>query len=403
MPATRLGGRSERLAGRGRGGPDESPAALRALAEEQAALRRVATLVAGDSEPQEVFDCVCAEVGAVLGVRSTNLTRFEEDRTQTVLAGWSADGAPVFPVGGGVPLDGDAAVPKASRSGRAERVDDYSQIAGDLGRRIRAAGIASAVAAPITVAGKLWGAIVASSGRPHSFPPDTEERMASFAELVADALANADARQQLAASRARLLEAGDAERRRLERDLHDGAQQRLVSLALMLREVDAKLADDPDAARERLGVARDELVQALDELRELARGIHPTLLGDRGLRAALDALAARSPVPVHLTALPRTRLPEPLEVATYYVVAEALTNVAKHARAAEAEVGVTQSAERLVIEVRDDGIGGAEVGAGFGLRGLTDRVEALGGTLRVESPAQGGTRLIGEIPLHAYG
>lgn len=368
--------------------------------DEQAALRRVATLVAGDPEPSEVFTRVCEEVGAVLGIDGTNLTRFEGDGTQNVLASWSVHGAPVFPLGGGVPLSGDAAVPKVSRSGHPERVDDYAEIEGDLAEMIRRAGIASAVAAPITVAGKLWGAIVATTRRPYSFAPDTEERVASFAELVADAIANADAREQLAASRARMVEAADAERRRLERNLHDGAQQRLVSLALDLAHVDAKLdRGDSATAKRLLSTARHELALALDELRELARGIHPAILTDRGLATALEALAARAPVVVHLRALPETRLPELVEAAAYYLVAEALTNVARHARAGSATVRVTRSGDCAHIEVSDDGVGGAEVTNGSGLRGLTDRFEALGGSLTVHSRPGAGTSLVGEIPL----
>jgi signal transduction histidine kinase len=378
---------------------EEDLSRLRALAEEQAALRRVATLVATNADPPQLFARVCEEIGAVLGVRSTNLTRFESDGTQTVLAGWSLHGAPVFPVGGGVPLEGEAAVPKASRSGRPERVDDYAEIGGELGEMIRAAGIASAVAVPIKVAGRLWGAVVASSGRPYSFPPDTEARVAGFAELVADALANADAREQLAASRARIVEEGDAERRRLERNLHDGAQQRLVSLALALGEVSRKVEDDPETAKQMLVSAREELRLALDELRELARGIHPAVLSDRGLAAALEALVARAPVPVQVTEVPKTRLPEPVEAAAYYLVSEALTNVAKHARAEVVTVRVGRTGERGRIEVRDDGAGGASLDDGLGLRGLADRVEALGGRLELDSPPGAGTTLIADIPL----
>jgi signal transduction histidine kinase len=380
--------------------PDEETLVrLRKLAEEQAALRRVATLVAGDPEPSRVFECVCEEIGTVLGIEGTNLTRFETDGTQTVLAGWSECGTPIFPVGPGVPLEGDAAVPKVSRSGHPERVDDYSELDGVLVERIRAAGIASAVAAPIKVAGRLWGAVVATNGRPFSFPPDTEERIAGFAELVADALANADAREKLAASRARIVEAADAERRRLERNLHDGAQQRLVSLALELCQVEAKLTEgDPEAALRILGPAREELTVALDELRELARGIHPAILSDRGLRPALEALAARANMPVDLEAL-CTRLPERVEAAAYYLVAEALTNAARHARATSVWVRLRCEDGRLLIEVRDDGVGGADVHAGSGLRGLADRVEALGGSLEIDSPPGAGTVLAGDIPL----
>jgi signal transduction histidine kinase len=379
---------------------DEPLARLRALLDEQAALRRVATLVASDPDPSQVFARVCAEVGRVLRVKSTNLCRFEGPRTARVLGAWHVQGAPIIAAGQDVPLDGETALVKTSRSGRPERVDDYTDLSGgELTDLIRAAGIASAVAAPIKVAGRLWGAIIASSGRPHSFPPDSEERIAGFAELVSDALANADAREQLAASRARIVEAGDAERRRLERNLHDGAQQRLVSLALCLREVDAKLDREPEAARAKLAWAREELGLALEELRELARGIHPAILSDRGLAAALAALVARTPVTVQVLKLPKTRLPKPVEVAAYYLVAEALTNVAKHARATGATVRVTRTNERARIEVRDDGVGGAAVGQGSGLRGLADRVEALGGHLTIESPRGAGTTLIGDLPL----
>ena len=377
----------------------ESLTQLEALASEQAALRRVATLVTGNPDPTDVFVTVCAELGKVLGVKSTNLTRFELDGTQTVVAGWSVRGAPVFPVSGGVPIDGAAAVAKAARSGRPERVDDYTHVEGELPERIRAAGIASSVAAPITVAGKLWGAIVASSGEPHSFPRDTEERVARFAELVSNALANTDARQQLAASRARLLHAADAERRRLERNLHDGAQQRLVGLAIALREVEEELDTDVDAARRVLALARAELAHALEELRELARGIHPAVLSDRGLGPALEALAMRAPLPVDVVAVPPHRLPAPVEAAAYFVVAEALTNVVKHARATRVSIEVSRRDARAEIRVDDDGSGGATIREGSGLRGLCDRVEALGGTLTIRSEAGSGTAVTAEIPL----
>jgi signal transduction histidine kinase len=370
---------------------------FQALLDEQAALRRVAVLVASDPEPQQVFELVCEEVATVLGVQSTNLTRFEDDGTQTVLAGWSVNGAPIFPPGRGVPLEGSAAVAKVSRSGRPERVDDYSTVDGELAEQIRAAGIATSVAAPITVAGRLWGAIVASSGQPHSFRQGTEQRVASFAELVANALANADAREQLARSRTRIVEATDAARRRLERNLHDGAQQRLVSLALILREAESKLDEDPDAVRWRLSEAREELTLAIDELRELARGIHPAVLTDRGLRVAVEALARRAPMPVRITELPEPRLPEAVEAAVYYLVAEALTNTARHAQASDVTVRVAHNGGLVTVEVADDGVGGVEEGTG--LCGLRDRFEALGGTLAVDSPPGRGTVVRGQLPL----
>jgi signal transduction histidine kinase len=369
---------------------------FQALLDEQAALRRVAVLVASDSEPQQVFDLVCEQVATVLGIEGTNLTRFEDDGTQTVLAGWSVNGTPIFPMGRGYPLGGDGAVPKVSRSGRPERVDDYSTVDGELADMIRAAGIASSVAAPIWVAGRLWGAIVATTGHPHSFRPGTEQRVASFAELVSNALANADAREQLATSRARIVQATDAARRRLERNLHDGAQQRLVSLALMLREAEAKLDEDPDGARWRLAEAREELALAIDELRELARGIHPAVLTDRGLRVAVEALARRAPVPVRLQQLPEERLPPPVEAAVYYLVAEALTNAVRHAQAGEVTVRVAMEGKSVCVEVADDGVGGVREGSG--LTGLRDRFEALAGSLEVDSPPGSGTVVRGRLP-----
>jgi signal transduction histidine kinase len=372
---------------------------FQALLDEQAALRRVAVLVASDPDPQPVFDLVCEQIATVLGIEGTNLTRFEDDGTQTVLAGWSVNRTPIFPMGRGYPLEGDGSVPKVSRSGRPERVDDYATIDGELAQLIRDAGIASSVAAPIWVAGRLWGAIVATSGQAHYFRQGTEERVASFAELVSNALANADAREQLATSRARIVQAGDAARRRLERNLHDGAQQRLVSLALILREAEAKLDDDADAARWRLAEAREELALAIDELRELARGIHPAVLTDRGLRVAAEALARRAPMPVRIEGLPEPRLPPPAEAAVYYLVAEALTNAARHAQAREVTILVAQNGQLVTAEVSDDGVGGGELREGSGLCGLRDRFEALGGTLIVTSRPGDGTVVRGQLPL----
>jgi signal transduction histidine kinase len=203
--------------------------------------------------------------------------------------------------------------------------------------------------------------------------------------------------EQLAASRARIVTAGDVERRRLERNLHDGAQQRLVLLSLFLRTALARLESDPAAARVALSEAKDELAFALDELRELARGLHPAVLSDRGLRVAVEALAGRMPVPVEAD-IPDERMPETVEAAAYYLIAEALTNVTKYAQATRVRVQVARSDASIVVEVSDDGVGGADPAAGSGLRGLTDRVETLGGSLEVASPAGAGTSLRAEIP-----
>jgi PAS domain S-box-containing protein len=207
--------------------------------------------------------------------------------------------------------------------------------------------------------------------------------------------------EDLTASRARIVAAGDVERRRLERNLHDGAQQRLVTLAVSIRLALERLDDEPAAARELLAGAADELTVALEELRELARGLHPALLTEHGLGAAVESLAGRVPVRVEIAAMPSGRLAEPVEAAAYYVIAEALTNVAKHSQATTARVGVTATGGNVVVEVSDDGVGGAEAVRGAGICGLEDRVEALGGRFELTSPVGVGTTLRAEIPVHA--
>jgi signal transduction histidine kinase len=205
--------------------------------------------------------------------------------------------------------------------------------------------------------------------------------------------------EELRASRARIVEAGTQERRRLERNLHDGAQQRLVALSLTLRLAQGKLHKDPDKANDLINAAQEELTLALAELRELARGIHPAILSDRGLGPALEALAGRAPIAVELAEVPDDPFPEAIEAAAYFVVAEALTNVVKYAHASQATVRVSRDNGHAVVEVADDGIGGADPGRGSGLRGLADRVSALDGNMHLDSPAGAGTRLRAEIPV----
>jgi signal transduction histidine kinase len=374
---------------------------LESLLAEQSALRRVATLVATDPDSRTLFDSVCEELGGVLGVQSTDMLRYEDDGTATVVGAWSARSAPSFPVGASVPVEGETVTAKLWRSGRPERVDDYARVGGELAERLRTFGIRSAVGAPIKFAGRLWGGIMAVSGQPYAFPEGTEQRVAGFAELVTAALANADAREKLAASRARLVEAGYQERRRLERDLHDGAQQQFVGAALRLRLATQNWSRSPDEARDLVDTALEQLQAGLRDLRELAAGIHPSILTDRGLGAALDALAARSAVPVDLAPLPSERLPATVEATAYFLVAEALTNAAKHARCSRADVVVRVEDGWAVVEVRDDGIGGAHASSGTGLRGLADRVTALGGELDVDSPPGAGTVVRARIALPA--
>ena len=264
---------------------------------------------------------------------------------------------------------------------------------------MRGLGYRASVAAPVTVGGRLWGALAGATRSEAPLPDDVEQRLCDFAELVAQALANADAYEKLAASRARLVEVGDAERRRLERNLHDGAQQRLVALSLKLGMLNARLADAPPAARELLATARDDLALGLDELRELARGIHPVVLTERGLGPALDALLSRAPVQVDIEALPDERLSPQVEAAAYYIVSEAITNVTKYADASSATVAIRRRNGTATVTVADDGAGGADPSRGSGLRGLTARVEALNGRLTVDSPPGAGTRIEAEIPL----
>jgi signal transduction histidine kinase len=378
---------------------EPSLARLEALLAEREALRRVATLVASDLDASRLFDGVCEEVGRVLGVESANISRFEDDGTQTVVGAWGVWRAPLFPVGERVPLDGQTVTGKLQRSGRPERVDDYSGVRGELVKLLRAQGIESAVGAPIIVAGKTWGAIVVSRGRPRAFAQGTEHRLADFAELVTAALANVDAREQLAASRARIVQAGYEERRRLGRDLHDGAQQELVGAVISLKLAQRRLARAPDEAGELLEEALEHMETGIRELRELAAGIHPSVLTDRGLGAALEALARRSPMPVELMDVPPQRLPVPVEMSAYFVVAEALTNAAKHARCSHVQVGVRVEEGGVTVEVRDDGVGGADPSAGSGLRGLADRVSALGGMLEIESPPGEGTAVTARLAL----
>lgn len=372
---------------------------LQALAREQSALRRVELLVARDEEPERVFEAVCEEVGGVLGVQTVNLVRFEDSGTATVVGVWADRDAPEFPMASDLPLDGHTVAPLILRSGRPARVDSYDGLEDELAQRLRVVGIRSAVGAPIVVAGQLWGAVIAASGRTHDLPADAEERITGFAQLITDALASADAREQLAASRARILQAGYEERRRLGRDLHDGAQQALVSAVINLQLAQKRWDREPARARVLVDTALEHAHTAMGELRDLASGIHPSVLTDRGLVAAIETLASRSPVPVELEADLDGRLPMPVETTAYFVVAEALTNMAKYARASHAVVGVQVADGRLEVDVRDDGVGGADASAGSGLRGLADRLSALQGALHVCSPAGGGTHVHAQIAL----
>jgi signal transduction histidine kinase len=372
----------------------QARAEVNRLADEQAALRRVATLVARQPSAEEVFETVVQEVGRLLPVDDTRLIRFEPDGSGTMVSGWPPGGD--IPLGLNRSLEGDNLSSRIRQSWAPGRMDDYSAASGTFASYIQRLGTRAAAGAPIIVDGRMWGTLVASSREPMSLPPDIEWRIEEFTALIATAISNVEARAALAASRERLVVATDDARRRFERDLHDGAQQRLVSLALELRLAEQEAAP---GLRERIGHAVEGITGVLDDLRELSSGLHPAILSEGGLRPALRALARRSAVPVRLHDEPEERFEERVEVAAYYVVSEALANTAKHAGASVADVSIVRHDGWLSVSIRDDGRGGADSAKGSGLVGLSDRVEALGGTIEIASAAGAGTAIEVELPL----
>jgi signal transduction histidine kinase len=374
---------------------------LRTLADQQAALRRVATLVARTPPPEAVFAAVAEEVGRLLEADLTVLARYEADDTATVVGLWSRLGDAVA-VGSRVPLGGHNTTTLVFKTGRPARIDHHAaEDASAVTAIARSVGVRSAVAAPITVEGRLWGLVTAASTGQEPSPPATKQRLAAFTELVATAIANTQVREELTASRARIAAAADQTRRQIERDLHDGAQQRLVSLGLQLHAAQAAVPPEADELAAELDGIAAGLDEALEELRELSRGIHPAILAEGGLGPALRTLARRSTVPVELRLGTRARLPERVEVTVYYVVAEALTNVVKHADASVVWVDVEADEGLVRLGIYDDGVGGADPSRGSGLVGLKDRVAATGGGLRVDSRPGQGTRLLVELPIDA--
>ena len=368
-------------------------------ARQQAALRRVATLVARGVPPSEVFSAVVAELASCLDVQNAALLRYEPDDTALLLAAADEPGLEKMTVGERFSLDGDSVAAMVLRSGGAARMDSHDHAAGAAAARIRALGLRSAVGAPIVVDNRVWGAAVAGSSRSDAFPPSAEQRVSDFADLITIAIANANARAELRASRARIVAAADETRRRIERDLHDGAQQRLVSLGLKLRLAEESVSPKQSTLRAQISDVVTGLVGVSDELREIARGIHPAILSRGGLGPTLKTLARRCAVPVELdVAVPR-RLPDYVEVAGYYLVAEALTNVTKHAQASLVQLAVKAEDDKLYLSIRDDGVGGADARKGSGLIGLVDRVEALGGQIAIASRLGDGTSLVVNIPL----
>jgi PAS domain S-box-containing protein len=376
--------------------------ALHVLAEQQAALRRVATLVARGVSPSEVFFAVADEMAACLHAGNASVNHFEDDEV-VVLALSHLDpemkNEPV--VGERHTLEGDNIATRVSHTRRPARLDDseLQTAPGSIAARLREMGFRCTVAVPIIVDARVWGMAAVGSLQPEPLPPDTEARMSDFADLVATAVANAATRAELIASRARIVAAADDGRRRLERDLHDGAQQRLVALGLQARMVEAAMPPELDGLKSQLSDVVSGLTGVSTELQEISRGIHPAILSKGGLGPALKTLARRSTVPVALDLALDRRLPDPVEVGAYYFVSEALTNTAKHARASQVTVYAESKDDNLYLSIHDDGIGGATFGKGSGLIGLKDRAEALRGHLTIVSPPGRGTSLDVTIPL----
>jgi signal transduction histidine kinase len=380
---------------------------LEQLLDEQAALRRVATLVAQGVAPSDILTCVAEEIARFLHVDTGLVIRFESDATATVVAkaGPAAFPGTAFPgtafhgeVNSNWRLEEDGVAARVWRTGRPTWVDE---------------GAFSSVGTPIVIGDRLWGVAVAmarlptdsavstvrpeNTVRPGKLPADAEERLAHLADLIATAISNADARAQLTASRSRVVAAADDTRRRIERELHNGIQQRLVSLALVLRTAATAPAALPELQTQ-LAEVESSVTGIIDELREMTRGIHPAILSVGGLRPALKALARRSAVAVELDVRVDRRMPERVEFAAYYVVSEALTNAVEHANTSVVRVHVDLADGLLRLSVDDDGVGGADFGRGSGLIGLEDRVEAVGGKIKIISPPGRGTLLQVTIP-----
>jgi signal transduction histidine kinase len=371
---------------------DTSQSAQKRLLDQQSALRRVAGLVAEERPPEEVFTAVTREVGELLPADVTLLGRYEPDGTVSALAVWARSGRTA---GLGGHLSGEHELFERVRvSGEVARQEGDAELGDALAEELR-----FGIGCPIIVERRVWGIISAAATKETSLSTDAEPWTTDFAGLVATAIANATARAELSESRARIVAASDETRRRLERDLHDGAQQRLVAIMLELRAVASGEPVDDAELRSKMVEVVEELDGVTNDLREISRGIHPAVLSEGGLRPALRTLAGRSAVPVELDVETQQRFPDRIEVAAYYVVSEALTNAAKHARATRVNVAVEATDGVLRVAVRDDGAGGADPARGSGLVGLHDRVDALGGRIDIVSPRGGGTTLVIELPL----
>jgi signal transduction histidine kinase len=370
------------------------------FADEQAALRRLATLVAHGAPPTEVFGAVAREMGQILEARHALVVRYEPDGTATCVGTWNeGDLEATMPLGSHWPLETGSVSELVARTWAPGRINAYDG-EGPFVTTLRERGVVSCVGCPILVGGSLWGLAIVSSSTSEPLPDDTEERVFAFAELTATSIANAQSHDDLKASRARVVAAADETRRCIERDLHDGTQQRLIAIGLMLHEAQLSVPPQLQDLQDHLSHTAHHLQRAVVDLQEISRGLHPAVLAEDGLSVALKMLARRSGVAVKLNVCLRGRLPTGLEVTIYYVVSEALANAAKHAHPSVVHVGLTASDSLIRLSIRDDGVGGADPARGSGLVGLTDRVEAVGGKFTVVSPKGRGTSLLAEIPIN---
>jgi signal transduction histidine kinase len=369
------------------------------VVSEQAALLRVAVLVARAAPLDELFAAVAEEAACALAVDAGAVLRYVGEERAVVVGSWRVDEKRTMPVNAELDFGRTTSALGLVRSSRRPaRVAGYENARGELPIVMKSIGMRASVAAPVVARDEVWGALVASATDEAALPAGSEQRLTGLAELVTQALANDAARAELAASRTRLVQAGDETRRRLERALHEGAHQHVVALALKLRVALGRA----DPSSETAEVLRDVLADAMEtsaELSELARGLHPAVLAERGLAAALQALTARCAVPVSLRELPGRRFPDFVETTAYLIAAEALTNAARHSHATECTVLVADRGDRLVVEVADDGIGGATVRSAGGLECLADRADAIGARFALISARGAGTTVRAEIPV----
>lgn len=374
----------------------ESRSGLARLATEQAALRHIATMVARGSLPEEIFAKVAEEVALLLGVDSAGIDRYEPDDTCTVVASWGRFGD-AFAVGSRWELHGNTVGAVVHRTGEPARTESYEHASGVIAGSARAAGLRSAVGSPIVVNGRLWGVIAVATSGTEPMPADAGLRIARFTELVATAIANVQARSDLAASRSRIIAAADEERRRVVRDLDEGARSHLAETIVTVEQARDRLEQGRPGAPGLVSEALRYAQAAMDELRELAHGILPSVLTTAGLEAGVTTLTSRMSIPVEVD-VSAGRLPQAVEATAYFVVSEALTTIAEHAHAKAAKVTVRMDHRALRVDVCDDGVIGppGEHTASVALR---DRLAVLGGSLHVESLPRGGTRFTASIPV----